>query len=74
MIAYLILIQQARINSTNNHDVPANQSLKLTAEAEVVSRYARENELILASAPQMEIEIRIVRKYSYQRRSLAPVR
>jgi hypothetical protein len=54
--------------------LPHNQSLKLTAEAEVVSRYTKENEFIIANAPLMEITFRIVRKYSYQRRSLAPVR
>jgi hypothetical protein len=32
------------------------------------------NELILANTPRMEITVREVRQYSYQRRSLAPIR
>jgi hypothetical protein len=52
----------------------ANQSLKLTAEARVQTRGPRENELVVATRRQCWTELRIVRKYSYQRRSLAPVR
>ena len=44
-----------------NEHLRANQSLKLTAEAGVVSRYAQENEFIVANAQRMEIEFRIVR-------------
>ena len=51
-----------------------NQSLKLTAEARVRTRYAQENEFVVAARRQCETVVRIVRKYSYQRRSLAPVR
>jgi len=40
--------------------LPANQSLKLTVEAEVETRCAQENEFIIANTPQMEIEVRIV--------------
>jgi hypothetical protein len=54
--------------------VRANQSLKLTAEAQVVSRCAQDNELVIAARRQCWTALRIVRKYSYQRRSLAPVR
>ena len=54
--------------------LPPNQSLKLTAEAEVVSRSAQENELVVTPRRQCETALRIVRKESYQRRSLAPVR
>jgi hypothetical protein len=51
-----------------------NQSLKLTAEAGVVSRCAQENGFVVAARRQCWTALRIVRKYSYQRRSLAPVR
>ena len=51
-----------------------NQSLKLTAEAEVQTRSAQENKFVVAARRQCETVFRIVRKYSYQRRSLAPVR
>ena len=51
-----------------------NQSLKLTAEAEVVSRCAQEDELVVAARRQCGTVFRVVRKESYQRRSLAPVR
>ena len=54
--------------------VPPNQSLKLTAEAGVETRSAQENELVVATRRQFETAVRKVRKYSYQRRSLAPVR
>jgi hypothetical protein len=37
---------------------------ELTAEAEVQTRYAQENEFIIANTPQMEIAFRIVRKES----------
>jgi len=57
-----------------NPRLPANQSLKLTAEAEVVSRCTKENELVVATRRQCGTEVRIVRRLSYQRRSLAPVR
>ncbi len=33
-------------------ELPANQSLKLTAEAEVVSRCAQENEIVVAARRQ----------------------
>jgi hypothetical protein len=64
--------------------LPPNKSLKLTAEAEarqkmehggqVQTRSAQENELVIAARRQCWTVVRIVRKYSYQRRSLAPVR
>jgi len=54
--------------------LPPNQSLKLTAEAEVVSRGAQENRFVVAARRQCETVVRIVRKCSFQRRSLAPVR
>jgi hypothetical protein len=38
-----------------------NQSLKLTAEAQVVSRYAQENDLVVAARRQCETVFRIVR-------------
>jgi len=41
--------------------VPPNQSLKLTAEAEVVSRYAQENEFVMAARRQCWTVVRIVR-------------
>ena len=56
------------------HKAPANQSLKLTAEAEVQTRSAQENELVVAARRQCETVVRVVRKYRWSRRSLAPVR
>ena len=53
---------------------PPNQSLKLTAEAGVETRCAQENEFVVATRRQFGTAVRVVRKYSYQRRSLAPVR
>jgi len=54
--------------------LPANQSLKLTAEAWARTRYAQENGFIIANAPLMKIKFRVVRKEGNQRRNLAPVR
>ena len=54
--------------------VRPNQSLKLTAEAEVEIRCAQENGFVVAARRQFETVVRVVRKYRYQRRSLAPVR
>ena len=54
--------------------MPPNQSLKLTAEAQVQTRGAQENEFVVSARRQCETVVRIVRKYNYQRRSLAPVR
>jgi hypothetical protein len=39
----------------------ANQSLNLTAKAEVVSRCAKENAIVVSSRRQCETEFRIVR-------------
>jgi hypothetical protein len=60
--------------TTKHGGARPNQSLKLTAEAEVVSRFAQENEFVVAARCQCKTVVRIVRSYSYQRRSLAPVR
>ena len=54
--------------------VRSNQSLKLTAEAWVQTRGAQENDLVVTARRQFETVFRVVRKYGYQRRSLAPVR
>jgi hypothetical protein len=41
--------------------MPPNQSLKLTAEAEVVSRNAQENKLVVAARRQCWTDVRILR-------------
>ncbi len=53
------------LSATNNGLVSQvslrlNESLKLTAKAEVVARHARENDLVLSNAPRNEIAVRDV--------------
>ncbi len=44
----------------NRGNLRLNESLKLTAKAEVVARHAKENELILANTPRNESVVRNV--------------
>ena len=58
----------------NEFFVRPNQSLKLTAEAQVQTRNAQKMGHYKPTRRDMSSEVRVVHRLSYQRRSLAPVR